>query len=130
MRLTYPLLLLVIIGLFAGTVLVGRNALTAPSMAPENGPVRMIRFVLSNDGLYPRRLQVDQGRVNIAVEDKTAASAGLVIESIIDNQRTRVSQISRRDERRGRALIRLTPGKYLVSDASQPSHTAELIVNP
>lgn len=130
MRLTYALLLLVIVGFVAGTVVVSRNRLTAHSTTVGNGPVRMIRFVLSNDGLYPRRLQVNQGLLNVAVEDKTAASAGLVIESVITDQRTRVTQISRRDERRGGDVLRVTPGRYLVSDASQPSHTAELIVIP
>jgi len=130
MKLTHPLILLVITGLVAGAALVNRHTLSAHSTVPENGPVRMIRFVLSNDGLYPRRLQVNQGLLNMAVEDKTGASAGLVIESVIGDQRARVTQISRRDERRGRAVLRLTPGRYLVSDASQPGHTAELIVNP
>lgn len=130
MKLTHPLTLLVIAGLVAGAVLVSRPTLSAHSTTLENGPVRMIRFVLSNEGIYPRRLQVNQGLLNIAVEDKTAASEGLVIESVIGDQRARVAQISRRDERRGRAVLRLTPGRYRVSDASQPGSTAELIVNP
>ena len=97
----------------------------------ERGPVRMVRFVLSDDGLYPARMQIDRGLLNLAVEDKTGRSEGLLVESIQGDQRSRVTQINRLQDRpRGRALLNLLAGRYLVSDASQPSHTAELIVNP
>lgn len=99
--------------------------------AGDRGPVRMIRFVLLPDGVYPRRLRVDQGLLNIALEDKTNESEGLLIESVIGDQRAKVTQIKRAEKHwRGRALVRLTPGRYVVSDASQPIHEAELIVNP
>jgi hypothetical protein len=124
----YPLLLLSTIGLITAAALAYR---TPSSSVPERGPVRMIRFVLSDDGLYPRRLQVKQGLLNIALEDKTSRSEGLVIEYWSGDQSARITQIqSSEDNRRGRALLRLTPGRYVVSDASQPSHAAELLVNP
>ena len=128
MKFTYLLLLLSTIGLITAAALAYR---TPSSAIPERGPVRMIRYVLSDDGLYPRRLQVKQGLLNIALEDKTYRSEGLVIESWSGDQRTRITQIqSSENYRRGHALLRLTPGRYVVSDASQPSHTAELLVNP
>ena len=97
----------------------------------DRGPVRMIRFVLLPDGVYPRQMQVDQGLLNIGLEDKTDGSAGLLIESVIGDQRTRVTQINRAEKHwRGRALVQLPPGRYVVSDASQPGRQAELIVNP
>jgi hypothetical protein len=108
------------------------NLTSAPEQPTfENGPVRMIRFVLMRDGLYPSQMRVDQGLMNIALEDKTGGSEGLTIESALGDQRTKVSQIRRAEKHwRGRALIKLTPGRYIVSDASQPNHTAELIVSP
>ena len=128
MKLTYLLLLLSTIGLITAAALAYR---TPSSAVPEVGPVRMIRFVLSDDGLYPHRMQVRQGLLNIAVEDKTNRSEGLVIESWSGDQRTRITQIqSSENHHRGRALLRLTPGRYVVSDASQPSHSVELLVNP
>jgi hypothetical protein len=91
----------------------------------------MVRFVLSDDGLYPVRLRVDHGLLNLAVEDKTGKSEGLLVELVQGDQRARATQISRaQGQLRARSLIKLLPGRYLVSDASQPSHTAELIVNP
>ena len=92
----------------------------------------MIRFVLSRDGLYPSQMRVDQGLLNIALEDKTGGgSEGLLIESALGDQRTKVSQVRRVEKHwRGRTLIKLPPGRYIVSDASQPSHKAELIVSP
>ena len=97
----------------------------------DRGPIRMIRFVLLHDGIYPRQMQVDQGLLNIALEDKTDGSEGLLIESVIGDQRAKVTQIKRAEKHwRGRMLVRLTPGRYVVSDASQPLHQAELIVNP
>jgi hypothetical protein len=126
-KLTFSLLLLVAIGLISITALVRSNS----AASSDRGPVRMIRVVLSSDGLYPRHIEVDQGLLNIVVEDKTSRSEGLVIESIVGDQRARVTQIDRpQNQLRGRGLVTLAPGRYVVSDASQRDHTAELVVNP
>ena len=96
----------------------------------DRGPVRMIRFVLQQEGIYPRSMQVDAGLVNIALEDRTKASEGLVVESVLGENRSHVTKVRRAEKHwRGRELIRLNPGRYLISDASQPEHQAELIVN-
>ena len=133
MKLTFSLLLLLAICLLVSAAFLypRRVSQAATQGSPERGPVRLIRFVLSDDGLYPSRMQVDHGLLNLAVEDKTGRSEGLLVESVQGDQRARVTQINRTQDRlRGRALLKLPPGRYLVSDASQPSHTAELIVNP
>jgi len=91
----------------------------------------MIRFVVSDNGIYPRRIQVDKGLLNIALEDKTNTADHLLIESVVGDQRTKVTQIDRGlNQVRGRLLIRLGPGRYRVSVANQPDHTADLNVNP
>jgi len=142
-KLTF-LLLLLTIGVMTSTALVGRkywldHAAPAKTLATESsgpatsarGPVRMIRFVVSQDSLYPRRMQVDQGLFSIALEDETNTSDSLVIESINGDQRTRVTQIDRGpNQRRGRGLVRLVPGHYLVSLSTQPNYNADLIVRP
>ena len=133
MRLTFSLLLLTICLLVSATFFYHRSIAgdVALQGSSERGPVRMVRFVLSDDGLYPARMQVDEGLLNLAVEDKTGRSEGLLVESMQGDQRARVTQINRAQDRlRGRAVLRLPPGRYVVSDASQPTHTAELIVNP
>ena len=143
MNLTLSLLLLLTIGLAMAGIFRSRPPLQLPNQpannvasaaeqpAFENGPVRMIRFVLLREGLYPSQMRVDQGLLNIALEDKSGGSEGLIIESALGDQRTKVSEIHRTEKHwRGRALIKLPPGRYVVSDASQPSHKAELIVNP
>lgn len=133
MKLAFPLLLLLTIGLFAFAARGHFFSDFSDSTTPQTtrGPVRMIRFVLQNDGIYPRQMRVDYGLLNIALEDRTDGSDGLVIESISGDQRTKVTQIQRAEKHwRGRALIRLTPGYYVISDASQPDHRAELIVSP
>src|SRR5688572_12117444 len=101
MNLTMPLLLLLKIGLATAVVFRSRPALepsdqpannltSAPAQpAFENGPVRMIRFVLLRDGLYPSQMRVDQGLLNITLEDKTGGSEGLIIESVLGDQRTK-----------------------------------------
>ena len=97
----------------------------------ERGPVRMIRFVLLDTGLYPRTMRVDKGLINLAVEDETGVSEGLVVERVIDSSRERITTIRRRaNARRGRELLRLTPGQYVVYDASKPNNKADLIVGP
>ena len=133
MKLTFPLLLLGICLLVAGVVFHHRSVASEVVLqdSSQRGAVRMIRFVLSDDGLYPARMQVDRGLLNLAVEDKTGRSKGLLIESVQGDQRSRVTQINRSQDRtRGRELLKLPPGRYLVSDASQPNHTAELLINP
>lgn len=140
MNLTLTLLLLFTIGLVTAVVFGSKSPLEQPANnltsaaaqpALENGPVRMIRFMLLRDGLYPRKMRVDQGLLNIALEDKTGGSEGLIIESALGDQRAKVTQIRRAEKHwRGRTLIKLPPGRYVVSDASQPSHQAELIVTP
>ena len=107
------------------------TSVAAAQESTDRGPVRMIRFVLSEDGIYPRTMRIDKGLVNIALEDRTKGSEGLLIESVVDQQRTPITQIPRAEKHwRGRTLVRLTPGRYLISDASQPDHQAELTVNP
>jgi len=133
MRLTFLMLPLLAICFLASALLHGRpiSSYVLPQKVPERGPARMVRFVLTNEGLYPARMQVDQGLLNLAVDDRTARSEGLLVESLQGSQRSRVAQVNRTPERsRGRALLKLPPGLYLVSDASQPGHTAELVVNP
>lgn len=51
----------------------------------ERGPVRMIRFVLLETGLYPRTMRVDKGLINLAVEDETGVSEGLVVDRACQN---------------------------------------------
>ena len=127
MKLTHTLLLLLMIGLVAPAALVRHKY----SLDAGRGPVRMIRFVVSDDGIYPRRIQVEKGLLNVALEDKTNTADSLQIESVVGDQRTKVTQIVRGvNQVRGRSLIRLGPGHYRVSVATQPDHTADLIVNP
>src|SRR5829696_2415696 len=122
MNLTYSLLLLLTMCLVTTLTLVAGRHLSAnsvlsssklitPIAAQESsgrGPVRMIRFVLSEDGVYPRQMRVDQGLINLALEDKTSGSDGLLVESIIGNDRVRLTQIARAEKHwRGRAMLRL-----------------------
>ena len=133
MKLTFLLILLAICLLVSAVFFYPRPVIgeASPQDTSARGPVRMVRFVLSDDGLYPARMQVDHGLLNLAVEDKTGKSEGLLVELVQGDQRARATQISRaQGQLRARSLIKLLPGRYLVSDASQPSHTAELIVNP
>jgi hypothetical protein len=97
----------------------------------DRGPVRMIRFVLLDTGLYPRTMRVDKGLINLAVEDETGISEGLVVERVVDSSRERITTIRRMPNvRRGRELLRLTPGHYVVYDGSKPNNHADLLVEP
>lgn len=90
----------------------------------------MVRFVLSDDGIYPRQMRLAPGLFNISLEDKTKKSEGLVIESVVGDELVRVSKVTRNEKQwRGRGLVRLTPGRYLISDASQPDRRSEVTVD-
>lgn len=141
MKRFFALLILLTVSVAASAIFRSKsssNALSIPeaSSAPapasaERGPVRMIRFVLSDDGIYPRQLRVGQGLFNISIEDKTKKSEGVLIDSVTNEGRLQISKISRHEKQwRGRGLVRLTPGRYLISDASQPQREAEVVVDP
>ena len=99
--------------------------------ATERGPVRMIRFVLLDTGLYPRQMRVNKGLINLAVEDETGISEGLVVDRVVSSARERITTIRHiPSARRGRELMQLTPGEYVVYDASKPNNQANLIVEP
>lgn len=128
-------LLICFLSIFAVVGLYARRSDATPVVtvqeSSDRGPVRMIRFVLSEDGIYPRTMRIDNGLVNIALEDRTKGSEGLLIESVVDERRTHITRVRRVEKHwRGRTLIRLSPGRYLISDASQPDHQAELTVSP
>jgi len=102
-------------------------------ISPEDdrGPVRMVRFTLYSEGIFPQRLRVHQGLINLAIEDKTGVSSGLVIERIVDTDRVPIGTVRRfADHWRGRELIRFAPGEYRLYDGSRPVNQAELIVEP
>lgn len=97
----------------------------------ERGPVRMVRFVLLDSGLYPRVFRVNQGLINLALEDETGTSEGLVVERVVNSEREKVTTLRRLpNQRRGRELIRLIGGRYTLYDASKPNNKADLIVDP
>lgn len=97
----------------------------------EAGPVQMVRFVLFERGIYPREVTVAKGLVNVALEDKTNSTAGLVIEQVTGNERSRVGEIRRAPNHwRGRGMVKLSPGLYEVYDASRPANKALLTVQP
>jgi hypothetical protein len=143
-KLLYTLLLVLTIGLVTSAALIRHQYLldhfaSSTAAAAEvpiqetsgRGPVRMIRFVVSEDGIYPRRIQVEKGLLNIALEDKTNTANSLLIEIVVGDQRAKVAQIDRGvTQVRGRSLVRLGPGRYRVSVTTHPGYTADLIVNP
>jgi hypothetical protein len=95
----------------------------------SDGPVRMVRFIVSDTGIYPRRQTMQEGVVRLAHEDKTSKSEGLVLERVNETTPTRVVVIKTNESRlRGAELVRLTAGVYRVYDSSSPMNTAELIV--
>ena len=97
----------------------------------QGEPVRMIRFILFENGIYPTKKTVGKGLLNLTIEDKTHRSQGLAVDRIIDNAATKIGTVRPKSEQsRGRELMRLGPGTYRVYDTSQPQNSAELIVEP
>jgi hypothetical protein len=94
-------------------------------------PVQNIRFTLYDAGILPRELHLDKGLVSITVEDRTRQSTGLVIQREVGNAQIVIGQVQRfTNHWRGRGEVRLTPGTYLISDASRPANRAKLVVAP
>ena len=92
-------------------------------------PVQNIRFTLYDAGILPRELHLEKGLVSITIEDRTRQSAGLVIEREVGNEKIAIGQVQRfANHWRGRGEFRLTPGTYVLSDASRPTNRAKLVV--
>jgi hypothetical protein len=144
MKFTRIVLSLIAVGLLylITTVLVSHSRISNPNQpatdarasiaqgAGERGPVRMIRFVLWNDSIYPRSMRVNAGLVNLAIEDKTNMSEGLAVEQVVmgGGQKRLITVRRVRNHWRGRELLRLTPGQYVVYDVSKPDNKADLTV--
>lgn len=76
-------------------------------------------------------MRVNQGFINLAVEDETGGSEGLVVDRVVESERERITTVrSLTNARRGRELLRFTPGRYIVYDASKPDNKANMIVEP
>lgn len=109
-----------------------RKLTAYPSAKPEpkeRGRVQMIRFTVFEQGLFPREIRVRAGLINLAIEDKTISSLGLVIER--DAGRQRVGEVKHsKDSEHGKEVLRLTPGTYTVYDAGQRANSAKLVVEP
>jgi hypothetical protein len=92
------------------TELVAREDSRPNSEVREQGPVRMIRFILFDESLYPRKQTIHQGLIQLAIEDKTGKSQGLIVERVDRGEATRVTEIKpRAGHWRGRELLRLRP---------------------
>jgi hypothetical protein len=99
--------------------------------SPALDPVRNVRFTLYAAGILPRELHVDKGLVSIAIEDCTRQSTGLVIQLEVGNTQVAIGQVQRlANHWRGRGEFRLTPGTYIIFDASRPANRAKLVVAP
>lgn len=97
----------------------------------EPGSVRMLRFMVFENSIYPRKLTTSAGIVRLVQEDKTGRSKGLIVERANEQGGGRVVVIKpKEDQRRGAELLRLTPGVYRVFDSTSPANSAELIVEP
>ncbi len=97
----------------------------------ETGPVQMIRFVVFETGIYPRELTIGKGLVNFALEDRTHSAAALVVERVEGSQVSRVGEIHPTvSHSRGRGIIKLTPGRYELYEASRPTNRSVMTVKP
>ena len=95
------------------------------------GRVQMIKFLLFEEGIYPRNMTIHDGLINLTVEDKTHRSQGLAVERINENAMASVGRVETVGEYgRGRELLRFVPGTYRVSDMSNPQNNSILVVEP
>lgn len=95
------------------------------------GRVQMIKFLLFEEGIYPRNMTIHEGLINLTVEDKTHRSQGLAVERINENAMASVGRVETVGEYgRGRELLRFVPGTYRVSDMSNPQNNSILVVEP
>lgn len=120
--------------------------------APITGPVQVIRLTIHPQGLYPRgKVHASLPHLAISVEDLSGGSSGLLIQPnppslpilVFNNvafvpvptpallqPATSTGSFSTGGRLRWRADLWLTPGSYLISDASRPGNQTVLVVDP
>ena len=110
---------------------VGTNSTTPIALDESKEPVQNIRFTVYDVGIYPQEITVDAGRVGIGVDDRTGKSTGLSLQRVNGNSGEFVGQVEMpADHHRSRGYVKLTPGRYKLSDNSNPQIFSTLIVNP
>jgi hypothetical protein len=90
-----------------------------------------VRFNLYDQGIYPHVTHVHQGLLAITIEDFSGGTSGLVVERETGNAPAQVGVVQRSGSQwRGKAEMRLVPGRYKVYMADRPENRALLVVEP
>ena len=90
-----------------------------------------VRFTVYDVGILPRQAKARAGKVALAIEDLSGASAELVLAKIINGAAVEAGRVGRSPGGwRGRTVVRLEPGTYEVFDSNRPNNRAELVVAP
>jgi hypothetical protein len=88
--------------------------------------IRTINLTVYEQGIFPRRIKVQPGRVTFSIDDRYGYASGLII-SGAGHQRQIPKPAARR---RWKGTIRLDVGTYVISDARRPDIRSDLIVSP
>lgn len=107
-----------------------KQSLAQPLTKDKRG-LHVIVFTLYDEGIEPAVLHTTKGLVAVSIEDHSGGTAGLVVEREIGNSTVGIGRIDRdQNHWRGRAELRLEPGRYRVFDSSRPANDAEIVVDP
>jgi hypothetical protein len=99
-------------------------------LAKDKHGLHVIVFTLYDAGIEPAVLHTTKGLVAVSIEDHSGRTAGLVIERESGNGKVSIGQVNRNENQwRGRAELRLEPGRYHVFDSSRPDNEAEIVVD-
>jgi hypothetical protein len=97
----------------------------APSLKPDD-VTRVVRFVVSAEGIRPSQTEVTAGQVAVYMETLGGISDGLIV---ADEHGQHLGQLARAQGKgRGSQRLNLKPGEYRVFDATRPQNYATLIV--
>ena len=111
------------------------NNLTASKFASGAPPTAVaaqtVRFTVYDVGILPRQAKARAGKVALAIEDLSGASAELVVAKTNNGAAAAAGRVRRSPGAwRGRTVIHLEPGTYEVFDSNRPNNRAELVVTP
>ncbi|HEU4479194.1 MAG TPA: hypothetical protein VFR80_11800 [Pyrinomonadaceae bacterium] len=99
--------------------------------APPTTVAQTVRFTVYDVGILPRQAKARAGKVALAIEDLSGASAELVVAKTNNGAAAAAGRVRRSPGAwRGRTVIHLEPGTYEVFDSNRPNNRAELVVTP
>ena len=117
----------------SSAAIASKSATQKPAETPTPEPITAESLTLTETGFFPREFSHPKGRFILAINDRTGLPENNFILSrdVGNNKREKVRDAKiLRHQPDWNDLIDLTPGNYLITEASNPKWECRLTITP